>query len=706
VATGITQSYYLRSFIDEIVRTGGAALAGTGPAPTSEALEAEFKQVALAAATGLFGDATPITVELTPEIGDIRLFQNLAVVGTPEDPRRQVALAVVGAAGHDVRVGNTLSVPIFYTGDPDERETIEQTRARLGAVLPLPVHSDELWVRLTAAINAALLRYFPAPVHAADSLGGLLTSGGGWTRGLSARRGDLEIVLERAFFDFYRIRVTGGWVEYGFVVVIRQGGVEVFRGGRGFGLTRLGEGDDAPYLSGPGRGDHEGNIASWTALPTGEAARPAFVAALQAIVDRLAAGGSMNSVVDFEALMVAAIRPPIAGGFWDWTQAALPRLLMKWGHTVECDGTHVLFEISEVYPPGIGLGFGHSAVRVIGLSDNPQVFSNPEGEPLQTGSVGPEALTLRGPESDEQRDLEAIVATYREWLAAHLDHHVANRGLVGIEGHDYFYSFDGYFPLAELLEQRLRWGPPGDPPVPPFDDAALDRAAQRIKPVDAHGEHVLAAFAVSGWTIVLHDDVDGTPFGSYCGISLVPPDGGAPIAVMMVDAWNPEARTVVDGDAFAFRRFTSWLREAIARSGHDEVRTFQGDEDEDEEDEEGESEVDGDEDSEDGDEDSEVDGDEEDEDSEESPGDELTLSDWLLFGLPDVGDRFLVDWRAQWHIVNAVLRVDDLKGIYGFTGEHVERLRTRDVVHWRRFLREVIDPRFARTLGERLVNPA
>jgi len=71
--------------------------------------------------------------------------------------------------------------------------------------------------------------------------------------------------------------------------------------------------------------------------------------------------------------------------------------------------------------------------------------------------------------------------------------------------------------------------------------------------------------------------------------------------------------------------------------------------------------------------------------------------------MPDTGDRFLVDWRAQWHIVNATARIEDFKGIYGFSGTFIERLRTRDIPLWRRFLREVVDPRFVHTVGERML---
>jgi hypothetical protein len=367
-----------------------------------------------------------------------------------------------------------------------------------------------------------------------------------------------------------------------------------------------------------------------------------------------------------------------------------------------------------VYPPSVGLVyFGDAAVRVVASTDDPDLVPNPEGEVIQAGAVGPAALSLHGPDSESERhDLERTIKLYREWLDVHLDHHVATRGLADIAGSMYFYAFDGYFPLVQLLEQRLLWGPPGDPPVPAFDEVALGRAAELVRPATdarrrevlaalrgpkrgsaeqshatlaaagwtvqaAEGEaeaddaHVFAMFTAQGWTIVLRDDLAAAPFGSYCGIDLVPPEGGPAVSVMMVDAWNPQTRTVVDGDAFAFRRFVAWLRAAILRGGHDEVRTFApADEDDaDEEDDEGSAAV------------------------------EITISDWLLFGMPDTGDRFLVDWRAQWHIVHAVGGSEGFAGIYGFTGAYLEKLRDHDVVQWRRFLHEVIDPRFPATDG-------
>ena len=38
----------------------------------------------------------------------------------------------------------------------------------------------------------------------------------------------------------------------------------------------------------------------------------------------------------------------------------------------------------------------------------------------------------------------------------------------------------------------------------------------------------------------------------------------------------------------------------------------------------------------------------------------------------DVAPGNFVDWRAQWHIVNSIGRIEDFAGIYGFTGEYVD----------------------------------
>ncbi len=665
---------FASSFIEEIVRTKGGALAGTIPEPTTESVRAEFVAAAQRAVRRELGEDAPVEVELTDDLGDVLYFQVVRAVEAPR-ARDEISLLALRRVDPEAAASGKLRVPLYYTENPGERATAPRLEERYGALLPLPIHSKPLWDRLTEELNALVLRYFPAPEFAPGTLGALLASGGGWTRGLTVKRGDLEIVLESAYLDFIRLRVTGGWIDYGFVTVFKKAGVEIFRG-RGHAADRLGEGRDAPWLSPLSAGDNDGSVLAWGQLPASAEPAPDFVAGLQALVDNLAAGKSAN-LTTVKALLVAAIEPPIRGGLWDWMEKALPPLVN--GHVVELtyDDVRVRFEVNETYPPQTGLVyFGDSGVGLV-ASASDRAASDRPGESLQTGSVGPEALTLRGPETeDEERALRRIAATFLEWLDVHLAHHVADRGIEFIDSGSYFYAFSGYFPLVQLLEQRIRWGDPGEPPVPAFDDDALDRAGRSLKPIvgeerraqaiaalKMNPEHVIALFSVRGWTVALLDDLTGFPFGSYCGIEVLPPDGGDAVNVMMVDAWNPPARTVVDGDAFAFRRFVSWLRGGIVRGGYDlEVRYAGSD-----------------------------------------PGDEeelgpqphtLSLSDWLLFGLPDTGDRFLVDWRAQWHIVNAVRGIDSFSGIYGFTGAYMEKLRAYDIPVWRRFLREVIDPRF------------
>jgi hypothetical protein len=186
----------------------------------------------------------------------------------------------------------------------------------------------------------------------------------------------------------------------------------------------------------------------------------------------------------------------------------------------------------------------------------------------------------------------------------------------------------------------------------------LNMPLANASPEGVAQSQVIAAYAVHGWRIVLADDCGGAPLG-IAQIVIVPPDGGRHATVLTVDAWNPQARTVVDGDAFAFRRFVTWLREAIVRGGHDHAIHY-----------------------------------EQTTDADEVATADMPVSQWLLFGMPEFGDRFLVDWRGQWDIVSSVIRTEDLAGIYGYTREYIEQLRTHDIPLWRRFLREVIDPRF------------
>ena len=728
-------SIFVNNFIEELIRTRGSR---------REDLDAEFREAALRAARRRFGDATPIDVTFS-SLGQTEFWQELEAVATVEDERRQIAMSDLKRACPDLEVaeGDFLRLPIHYGGGNPPVKYGEE----LGPLAPLPLHDDELWDRLNEELNALVQRYFPPPPHKPGSMGEVLASGGGWLKGLSASAAGVTLTVERTYFDVLTLDPFRGWVDYGFVLTLEQA--------------------DRPAATyQPKKGDNDCNVLNWTPLASSEAARELFLAQLAALAGEIAerGPGGLSEYTACAHLISAALRPPAPGSLMEWLPAALAPL-EDYSKTVELEDGTVTFKAFGVYAPDIGMSHesGKGAIRLtaevggrpLAAGGVPSAKSAPAvavlvdgqyvveagdypGDVIGLGYVTPEAAEKPGPRTDEERrDIDRIVATFRDWLDAHLEHHARISGLEAYRGMNFFYAFPGYFPLVDLIESRLDLGPAGPPPVPPFDEDALERAGRTLAAVQgadrvtllrqlAAGARPAAApeeearkkaalesagwkvklqqvadelqrggrpepgsegdrstvgvFTAQGWTIRLTDQLDGHPFG-LPSISLVPPEGGPAVTVLMVDAWNPQARTVVDGDAFAFRRFVTWLRQGIIRGGHDSTVTFRVDDEE------------------------EVD---EDEESEESGAGEyeLSVSDWLLFELPDFGDRFLVDWRAQWDIVNAVGKTEDMGGIYGFTGEYRDRLRTRDIPTWRRFLREVIDPRFDATWGNRMVTAA
>jgi hypothetical protein len=621
-----------------------------------------------------------VEVELDAKLGEIRVFQVLFVKQAPTDPRREMTREVVRtwSAEYDaVEEGQKLRFPIYYTHNPSQRGEIARLESLCGAHLPLPVHATQLWDALTEQLNDILLRYFPGPAFDEGTLGALLASGGSWTKGLSARSDPFELRLESTFLNAYRIRTSGCWIDYGFVLVLERDGVELFRGSTDTHWQSLGDGPDAPSIEALLRGDNESAVLTWAALPTSEAAKPALLQALQAMVEGLSQGSSIHGRQGLQALLCNAITPPRTGGFWDWLQSALRHQLEGFNHSFLQDGSTLTLTIDEVFEPRASLpGFGQGSVHIVLSADNDAVDIWGEGSSFDAGTLSKRSLELAGPrDAAEQQGLEQLIATYAHWLARHIEHHVAQNGLESLSSMHAFYGFAGHFPLLELLERRLADGAPGPAPVPPFSDAAVDEVAQRLRLLtgqlrgakdSAAQSRVIAAFELDGWQIVLEDDRSALPHGSYCAVFLVPPDTDEIVDVMMVDAWNPPTRMVVDGDAFAFGRFLDLLRRAILRNNLDTILEYNM-----------------------GDEEEQLEAD------DAAPRLKLELSEWLLFGLPDVGDCYLVDWRGQWHVVNAGEGIEAFKAIYGFGGAYLERLARYHIPQWRRFLVEHIDRRFA-----------
>jgi hypothetical protein len=183
-----------------------------------------------------------------------------------------------------------------------------------------------------------------------------------------------------------------------------------------------------------------------------------------------------------------------------------------------------------------------------------------------------------------------------------------------------------------------------------------------------------AMFAADGWTILLGDELD-RGVHSATKIGLVPPEGGPPCMVAMTDVYSM-ALVSVDGDPFAFSRFISWLRGGIVHGRHDLTIHYNPSEDDDDDEDEDENEAD------------------EEEDDDEAEPQEVLLSRWLELHWQAPEERFVVDWRVQFAYVAGGAKIADMASVYGFPAAFLDRLATRDAVQWRRFLREVVDPRF------------
>jgi hypothetical protein len=116
----------------------------------------------------------------------------------------------------------------------------------------------------------------------------------------------------------------------------------------------------------------------------------------------------------------------------------------------------------------------------------------------------------------------------------------------------------------------------------------------------------VALFGVEDDRILLTANPHGYPHGVEIFIR---GSTGASIDALTVDPANAQARWSPDGDALAFRRFVTWLRAGIARSGADRELTF----------------------------------------NDEISGERhrATLCELLLYEEPFFGDEFVVDWRCQ-----------------------------------------------------------
>lgn len=638
-----------QAFIDELVRTRGL---------TREAVVAEIVALAHDAAIRVLGTKTPLVVDLVEPSDRLQVLQRLTVVDTVRDAARELALDDARQIVPEVDVSDELGISIDYTHDP--REAVR--RGELAAVadkLPLPLWAEGLWDALGEALNGYWLRHFPAPAASEGTLWTLLRDGGGWLVGHAAREGGTTLRIEGAWFRFIRLTPHQGWVDAGLdVAVEREDGTHRWR------LPCAGNDSLAlRYLD----------------VPTGPEAKDGLARALATLCTEVdAAGvGGLSEHTACEILITGAILPPRPGSLWAWCDEHLPALLDGHRHAFTLAGRELELAITDVFAVDRSLrGFGSSSVG-LRLTDRGTGETAHTGIPL--GGLACAALTRPGPDAATERDLAAMAATWRAWLDVHVVDHLRREPFELVN--DFLYAMAGHFPLVDVIAARVEHGAPPPLPVPPFDSETLERAATIVRAPapatlarvrDVMGdERLLAVFEAGPYAIVLADDLRRAfPFaGAFVG--LLAPDVDGICEVLRVDVWNPQSRAIVDGDAFAFRRFCEWLRGALVRGGLDAQITYHG-------------------------EDEEEDAAEDDDAAEPVEPASLMLSEWLRFGLPDVGDRFLVDWRYQWHIAFAGSGiVECFSGIYGMDGDRRARIGERDRRVWRAFLHDVIDPRFS-----------
>jgi hypothetical protein len=639
--------YYLafKAFLDEIARMGG----------DREAARAELVAVATQAVKELLGTATPLVIELAEPSEAVRVSQALTVVEQVREPATE--LAVEDARRLGAKVGDQVQIPIRYTFalalDKAEAAALEEL-SWLRDKLPLPMLVMELEEALGAALNEVVLRWFPAPEPKPGSLWALLRDGGGWLVGQIGSAGGVKLTIAAARLRYERASPHNGWVEAAIELALeRDGALErwTFNYGGNDGVAR-----------------HE------LAPLTGAEAGAAVTAALAALASEVAEGGtsSMSSTVACRALLSAAIKPPGADSLWRWCEARLRALLLGRRGTIDAGRRAITIALSEVFPPLLAVrGFGAAEVSVT-LTDLETGEEVVVGVTL--GALGWDDVALAGPDDGAEGELAAIVETWWQWFAVHLAHHLGG-GPFDLAAPYLLYGMAGHFDLLELLAARMRYGPPPPVPVPPFAAEALSRAAATLRPASPElrgraaaavgEERLLGVFAAGPYAIVLSDDRRRDGPHADAQIGLLAPGVEGLCEVLRVDPGNPPTRAVVDGDAFAFRRFCEWLAGGLVRAGLDVDVEYLGEEEDGDEDEE-----------------------------RERPA-QMMLSEWLRFGLPDVGDRFLVDWRHQWHVVFAGTGiVECLGGILGAGGAWRDRLDGRDRGVWRAFLREVVDSRF------------
>jgi hypothetical protein len=278
------------------------------------------------------------------------------------------------------------------------------------------------------------------------------------------------------------------------------------------------------------------------------------------------------------------------------------------------------------------------------------------GASFDAPAPGPELLKLT----------EEWVETWRSALRRGLTEAVAEHGFEALR-----YPEPSVPNLLRLVEFSSTHGTPPEPPVPLFDAEAITRGAALLGAPTTEDEawieaqlgdvsaQPMTALRLDNYLLVFGADRTRPPH--YVSEIWLRWDETPDelVQVLLTDVWNPTTRWSVDGDAFAFRRFTQWLRAVLTAAGHDETYAFEPDQWD-----------------------------------EDDKGAEVTLAEWLLFDERG-DDEEMLDWRCEDYVVAAGHPVQGAAGMFGFGAEFVKKLEEGShAAIWRRFLCDVIDPRF------------
>lgn len=382
----------------------------------------------------------------------------------------------------------------------------------------------------------------------------------------------------------------------------------------------------------------------------------------------------LNAHNELPKLLVHLLQDPRPGSLVAWAQSAWNESSFK-PISATYRGHAIVLEPHAYAPAEVSLGMMEST---LGFT----VRTTPErekdafwGEPwMSLGYVADEWLERKGPTTPEDLAyVEKLLEVWHRDTSRYLHWSLAKSGFASLSAGHWQFNMPTFW-IFDLLTHYLEHGPPPAPPVPDWTPADISRAASLVKSASESikaevmqqlgkdSSRPFAIYDVNGYTLVLADDLT-RPIPHYAfSIFLRAPGDDHFATILMNDVWNPRAARVIDGDAFALRRFGQWLRAVIKKNKLNERVVFEG----------------------------------EDDDAESTKTSRVWITDWLLFGHPEPHEDCLVDWRCQRYVVPAGPDRGTLcfAGIYGFGEELKRRIVEKDIPIWRRFLREVIDARF------------